>query len=47
MLKFEKDGKKVMEMKDNGKVEVYEKNLEGAGELKETKKEKDENKDDE
>jgi hypothetical protein len=42
MLKFEKNGKKFMEMTDNGEVSVFEKTLLGAGELKEDKEKEDE-----
>lgn len=35
MLKFEKNGKKLMEMKDNGDVTIYDAKLQGLGELKE------------
>jgi hypothetical protein len=35
MLKFEKNGKKLMEITDNGDVTIYDGKLSGVGELKE------------
>ncbi len=41
MLKFVKDGKKVMELHDDGQTFIYDKKLAGAGELKEDTQEED------
>lgn len=46
MINFEKNGKKLMEMKDSGEVTVFDQKLVGAGKLKETV-EKDDQKEEE